>query len=139
MNTGAKTPHQGYNLKRIREMLGIKQDALALSLGVSQQFISQLEQKEIIDAQTLEKLAKALGVSEEAIRNFNEEIAINIIANTITNHDQSAVVSNFPVFNPIEKIVSLYDEKIQLYERLLQSEREKNELLQQLLGKYQSS
>ncbi|WP_310586788.1 helix-turn-helix domain-containing protein [Runella salmonicolor] len=44
-------------MKRIREMLGIKQDALALSLGVSQQAISQLEQKEIIDAHTLEKLA----------------------------------------------------------------------------------
>jgi len=32
-------------------------------------------------------------------------------------------------FNPIHKIVELYDEKVALLERLLQSEREKVELL----------
>ena len=38
--------HQGHNVKRIREILGIKQDALAIKLGLSQQAVSQLEQKE---------------------------------------------------------------------------------------------
>lgn len=105
-------------------MLGIKQDALATSLGVSQQTISQLEQKEIIDALMLEKLSKSLGVSEEAIKNFSEEVAINIISNTY--HDNAASVQYN--FNPIDKIV-------ELYERLLLVEKERNELLQQLLNK----
>lgn len=126
--------HQGRNVKRIREMLGIKQDVLATSLGLSQQAISQLERKEVLDATVLEKVSKVLGVSEEAIKNFTEEVAINIVANTINNHDQSTVVNYYPTFNPIDKMVELYDEKTALYERLLQSEQEKNELLQKLLN-----
>ena len=128
------TVHQGRNVKRIREILGIKQDALATSLGLSQQAISQLERKEVLDTAALEKVAKVLGVSEEAIKNFTEESAINIVANTINNHDQSTVVNYYPTFNPIDKIVELYDEKIALYERMLAMEREKNELFQKLLN-----
>lgn len=121
------TIHHGRNVKRIREILGIKQDVLATSLGLSQQAVSQLEHKEIIDAPVLEKVSKALGVPEEAIKNFTDEAAINIVANTINNHDQSTVVNYYPTFNPIDKIV-------ELYERMLVIEREKNELLQKLLN-----
>jgi hypothetical protein len=49
----------------------------------------------------------------------------------VNNHDQAAMFNYYPTFNPIEKIVSLYDEKVALLERLLQSEREKVELLKQ--------
>lgn len=136
MNTTrtAPRPHQGRNMKRIREMLGIKQDSLAVGLGLTQQAVSQLEQKETLDDPLLEKVAKLLGVPEDAIQNFTEETAINIIANTITNHDQAAVVNYYPTFNPIDKIVELYDEKIALYERMLAMEREKNELLQKFFN-----
>jgi len=43
--------HEGRNVKRFREMLGIKQDALAADLGDdwNQQRVSLLEQKETID------------------------------------------------------------------------------------------
>ena len=45
-----KTIHQGRNVKRFREMLGIKQERLALELGEdwNQRKISLLEQKEVI-------------------------------------------------------------------------------------------
>jgi hypothetical protein len=41
------------------------------------------------------------------------------------------VFSNTSVktFNPIDKIVALYDEKVALLERLIQAEKEKNDLL----------
>jgi transcriptional regulator with XRE-family HTH domain len=129
-----QTIHHGRNVKRIREMLGIKQDALATSLGLSQQAISQLEQKEVLDKAALQKVSKALGVSEEVIENFNDEAAVNIVANTINNHDQASVINYYPTFNPIDKIVELYDQNIVLYERMLTMEREKNELLQKLLN-----
>lgn len=118
------TIHEGKNVKRLREILGIKQDALALDLGLSQQAISQLEQRESIDKELLEKVAKALRVSPEAIKNFNEEAAINIIATTFNSHDNSSSINYQPTFNfnPIDKI-------IELYERLLQSEKEKIELM----------
>ena len=35
----------------------------------------------------------------------------------------------------MDKIVELYNEKIELYERMLQAEKEKVELLQKLLNK----
>ena len=49
--TNTKKIHEGRNVKRFREMLGIKQDALAADLGDdwNQQKISLLEQKETID------------------------------------------------------------------------------------------
>jgi transcriptional regulator with XRE-family HTH domain len=128
MNNTAAMPHQGRNVKRIREMLGIKQDALAIDLDMSQQAVSLLEQKETLDAPVLEKVAKILGVPEDAIKNFSEDAAINIISSTL--HDNAGSINhNCSLnFNPIEKIV-------ELYERMLQTEKEKNELLQKLLDK----
>jgi transcriptional regulator with XRE-family HTH domain len=122
------TIHEGRNVKRIREILGIKQEALALELGISQQAISSLEQKEALDKEMLEKVAKALKVSPEAISNFNEEAAINIISNTFTSHDSSILhaVNYQCTFNPFDKIV-------ELYEALLKSEREKIVLLEKML------
>ena len=52
-----KTVHEGRNVKRIREILGIKQDTLANELGLSQQAISALEQKERIDDKVLEDVS----------------------------------------------------------------------------------
>lgn len=126
----AKRPHHGQNVKRIREILGIKQEVLALALGASQQTISQIEKKEKIEEETLEKLAKAMNVSPESIENFSEEAAINIISTTFNSHDNSTSIAYNSTlnFNPIDKI-------IELYERLLAIEKEKNELLQQLQAK----
>lgn len=125
--------HQGHNVKRIREIFGIKQEALAVSLGLSQQAVSQLEQKEVLDTATLEKISKTLGVSSDAIKNFNEQSAVTIVSSTL--HDNSGSVFHNPVFNPIEKWLETIEENKKLYERLLQSEKEKVELLQKLLNK----
>ncbi|SFQ31258.1 helix-turn-helix domain-containing protein [Parafilimonas terrae] len=118
--------HEGHNVKRIREILGIKQDALAIDLEITQQAVSLLEQKETIDAPTLDKVAKALGVTADAIRNFNEEATFNIISNNYHDHSSSV---NYQ-FNSIEKIVELYQQKMELYERML---KEKNELIDKLM------
>ena len=126
--------HQGRNVKRIREILGIKQDALAYDLNLSQQAISQLEQKESIDPALLEEISKALKVPVEAIKNFDEDKAINIIASNNNGRDNSSAVNFQCIFNPLEKLMETIDENKKLYERLLQVEREKNELLQKMLA-----
>ena len=127
MTPETNTIHQGRNVKRFREMLGIKQEALASELGEdwNQKKISMLEQKEIIEPSLLEQVAKALKVPKEAIENFDEEKAVNIIANTF--HDEaSAYNENYKCnFNPIDKIV-------ELYEALIKSEKEKVEMWQRL-------
>lgn len=123
--------HIGRKISRIREIRGIKQDALATELGVSQQAISKIEQSEEVEDSTLEKIAKVLGVSSDAIKNFNEESIFNIISNTFNSNDHSTLnaINAQCSFNPIDKVVELYNEKVELLERLLQSEREKVEIL----------
>ncbi|SDP99684.1 Helix-turn-helix domain-containing protein [Mucilaginibacter sp. OK268] len=134
MSTTAENPnkiHQGRNVKRFREMLGLKQEALALELGGewSQKRVSLLEQKEVIEDDIIEQVAKILKVPEEAIKNFNEEAVFNIIGNTVNNHDQAAFFNYYPTFNPIDKLIELFEENKKLYQELLASEREKVELL----------
>lgn len=90
--------------------------------------ISALEQKEVIDEPLLEQVAKLLKVPAEAIKNFDEEAAVNVISNTFTSHDTSTLnaINHYCTFNPIDKIVELYD-------ALVKSEKEKVELLQKVL------
>ncbi|MDB5222150.1 MAG: transcriptional regulator [Chitinophagaceae bacterium] len=129
-----KTIHEGRNVKRIREMLGIKQDVLANDLGLSQQAISQLEQKEALDKDMLEKISALLKVPVEAIKNFDEERTINIIASNNNGKDNSSAVNFQCTFNPLEKLMETVEENKKLYERLLQSEKEKVEMLQGVIA-----
>jgi len=130
--------HEGRNVKRFREMLGIKQETLAAGLGEdwTQKKISLLEQKETIEPAILEQVAKILNVPAEAIRNFDEEQAIHNIQN---NYD-SAVVNAGPTinykctFNPLDKWAEEIAENRRLYERLLQAEKEKMALLEKILA-----
>lgn len=137
-----KTIHQGRNVKRFREMLGIKQEALALELGEdwNQRKISLLEQKEVIEEDLLAEVAKVLKVPVEAIKNFDEEQVINIVTNTFSDFKDHAIASPVAMnyqcnFNPIEKWAEEIAENRRLYERLLKAEEEKIEILKQLLEK----
>lgn len=140
-----KTIHIGRKVGRLRELLGIKQDVVADKLGISQQAVSKLEQSENIEDATLERVAKALGVNIEAIKNFSEESVINNIQNNYegSNKGAASVFNTYPyqcTFNPLEKYVealarleALNEENKKLYEALLASEREKVAMLQKML------
>ncbi|MVZ67447.1 helix-turn-helix domain-containing protein [Sphingobacterium sp. DK4209] len=119
--------HEGRNIKRFREMLGMKQEALAFELGEdwTQKKVSQLEAKEAIENDIIEQVARILKVSPDAIKNFNEESVFNVINNTF--QDSSSVNNNYLcTINPLEKI-------IELYERLVIAEKEKVTYLEELL------
>ena len=132
--------HMGKNIARIREIKGMKQETLAAELGISQQAVSQLEQKETMDKEKLEEVAQALGVTPEAIRAFNEDAAFTFI-NSNAFHDNSALNTftsgnnqNYqPTFNPLDKIMEQSVKIEELYKALLKSEQEKNELLEKML------
>lgn len=126
-----KKVHQGRNVKRFREMLGVKQEALAFDLGDdwNQKKISLLEQKDEVDVALLQKISEALKIPVEAFQNFDEEQAINIIANTFDNCQQPASVFYNSQINPLEQVIKLHEEKIALYERML---KEKEEMMQRM-------
>jgi len=117
----AETIHIGRKIGRIRELRGIKQEVLAAELGISQSAVSLIERSETIDEDKLQQVAQVLGVSAEAIKNFSEEVLVFHIQNM---HDNAtAYAYNFQcTYNPLDKVV-------ELYERLLASEREKTELM----------
>ena len=130
MTTATKPNHIGRKIARIRELRGMKQETLAQELGISQQSISHIEQSETLDDEKLEEVAKVLGVSKEVIENFNEDAVFNNIQN---NYDSSVVNAGPAVnynctFNPLDKVV-------ELYERLVQAEKDKVTYLEELLKK----
>lgn len=124
METTTKPKHIGRNISRIRELRQMKQEALAQAIGVSQQTISAIENSEHVDEEKLEQIATALGVNAETLRNFSEDAIFNYFNSF---HDSS--VNHGPynncTFNPLDKV-------IELYERLLEVEKEKNVLLDKL-------
>lgn len=125
--TEKRTVHLGRNVQRTREILGMKQLTLADITGMSQQNISKLEQSEFIPDDTLEKLAKGLGVTVEFVKSFSEEKTILNIQNYHTYNDNAVNSTQYqPTITnnnePVDKIV-------ELFEKLLKSEQEKVELL----------
>ncbi|MCL1670774.1 helix-turn-helix domain-containing protein [Elizabethkingia ursingii] len=131
--------HQGRNVKRFREMLGIKQEALAFDIGGdwNQKKVSLLEQKEVIEDALLQQIAEVLKIPVEAIQNFDEEQAVNIISNTFTASDNATgfIYNHYPTFNPIDKIIQLYEEKTALYERMLKEKDDMMARLEKLIDK----
>ena len=136
--------HHGKNLRRFREWYGWKQEALAFEMGDdwTQKKISLLEQKDVIEDEILKQLSTVLKVPVEAFDILQEESCVNFINNTISDVENfeniggtgNTVAGNY-INNPIEKWLEVIDENKKLYERLLQSEREKVEMLQELLKK----
>ncbi|OOV13242.1 helix-turn-helix domain-containing protein [Flavobacterium sp. LM4] len=128
MSTATKPKHIGRNISRIRELKDMKQEALAQALGISQQAVSAIENSETVDEQKLIEVAKALEVSVEAIKSFSDEGVINYFNsfhdNVVTT---GSIFATNCTFNPLDKVV-------ELYERLVQAEKDKVEYLEKLLS-----
>ncbi|OOV19004.1 helix-turn-helix domain-containing protein [Flavobacterium sp. LM4] len=131
--------HQGRNVKRFREMLNIKQEALAYDLGEdwNQKKISMLEQKDVIEDKLLKQISAILKIPVEAFQNFDEEQAVNIISNTFNIEKEAYIGNAKPVFNinPLDELKKLHEEKIALYERMLKEKDEMMARLEKLISK----
>ena len=120
----AAIPHIGRKIERIRTLKGIKQDILAEKIGISQGTLSKIEKSAKVDEAKLKTVADALEMSVDAIKNFDEDALTNLINNIHDNSfDNHSIAFIYNQFNPIEKIV-------ELYERLLDGERKRNDLLE---------
>ena len=109
--------HLGYNIKRIREMKGYSQKAIAEKLGMSitgygniERGISDVKDKRLI------AIAKALDVTMEAIQDFNPD----------TYFDTSSSNKKDVLINSAEK---------ELYEKIIQQKDEEIAYLRNLLKK----
>jgi len=122
--------HQGHNIRRIRQYKGIKQITLAEMIGVGQQAISSYERKRMLDEGLLLRIAEALQVEPEAIKEMEEgETTINIENSTFEQGSTNNIANTIggdQIVHPIKEMVDLFKE-------LLTVQRENNEILQKIL------
>lgn len=126
MDTVNYTPlvHIGRKIERVRRLRGLTQTELGDALGITKQAVSKMEQTEKIEDEKVKQVADALGVTEEGLKSFNEE---KVLYNTINFYENcgvnaSSISANTETVNnfPIEKT-------IEIFEKLLQKEKEKFE------------
>lgn len=111
-------------------MLGIKQDALAHELGDdwNQRKVSLLEQKEVVEPAILAQVSTVLKLPVEVFQSLDEEGTVTIISNQFDNGAIGYQRNEQCTFNPLDKVM-------ELFERLLASEKEKVELMKEIVGK----
>ncbi len=121
---------KGEKIERARRVIGLTQGELASRLGgITKQALSKWEKSEEINEAKLEQVAFALGVTKEFIDKCNDEALLFHIEHLRENSSTYSFYFHC-TFNPLDKVV-------ELYERLLQVEKEKNEYLISKLNELQ--
>lgn len=120
----ADSVHLGRKIERVRRLRGMTQTELGELLGVTKQAISKMEQTEKLNDDRLNEIASALGVTVEGLKKYNEETVLYNTNNTYENCGAVTSANTIHTLNnyPIEKT-------IELFEKLLDREREKFESL----------
>lgn len=133
-----KAIHHGHNLRLARIWKNMTQESLADKLNVYQTDISTLEQKEKIDDKMLDRIAKALEIPKDFFTDFSLGDLVN--SYNVNNSDTYTMTTgenatgnelNQLKHQNIEKQENTYypiDTVKELYERLLEKEREIAEL-----------
>ena len=137
-NIKTKNVHQGANVRKLRQLVGMKQTTFGEMLGMNQQSVSRLEQKRVLEEDTLFKVANILHVAPDIIRNLEENPTSIVIENNTfqTGSSNVGVVENQRdniVNHPVDQLMALNKEQASLYERMLTIEKEKTALLEKLL------
>jgi len=140
--------HIGKNIKKIRELNGIKQDALARDINMSQQDISDIEKRKTVDDATLALIAQALNVSTDTIKHFDSEALLRNVTNNFNDNAVVHLQNQNPSFydqamqenhiTSIEKITELYERLLQESRETLDRERARNANLEALVTKLRS-
>lgn len=114
--------HLGRKIERVRRLRGMNQTDLGRLLGITKQAVSKMEQLEKIEEERLKEIANALGVTEEGLKNFDDE---KVLYNTVNFYENCGVnadaisanmetVNNFPI-----------DKAIEFFEKLLEAQQNK--------------
>ncbi|MGN6602259.1 MAG: helix-turn-helix domain-containing protein [Ginsengibacter sp.] len=89
--------HIGRNIRALRQLRGMKQETFARELGIAQQNVSKMENKEAITEEQLKNVAKVLDVTSDMIRNFDEKVIVN---NNFLFNDQ--------IINPVKEVIEYF-------------------------------
>lgn len=128
--------HHGHNIRRIRQRKGLKQDAMAALVNLSQQTVSRYEAAREIDEEMLQRFAKALDVPVETLENMGEDgMTVFIENNNVTASENDNIeLGSYRADDHSEKIFNPIDKVVELYERLLKEEKDRNDVLEKRLS-----
>lgn len=93
--------HIGQNIRDMRLLKGMKQDTLGKAMGIAQQNVSKMEQKELPTEEILERAAKALGTTVEAIKKFDKDNDYQFFFYTGEQHN-----------HPIKEVIKYFKEEL---------------------------
>ncbi len=115
----------GEKIRKVRELKNLSQENIATELEMSLAGYGRIERNEVdINLEKLHKIASIFKIKPEELLTFDDTFVFNI-----SGTNSYAGYNNNPVYNhsfPIE-IKQLYEDKITLLEKLLQSKD--NEIL----------
>ena len=99
--------HLGRKIERVRRLRGMSQTELGELLGITKQAVSKMEQNENIDDERLEKIASALGVTVDGLKEYNEQTVLYNTNNFYENCGVKNAIGNNQTFNnfPIEQAI----------------------------------
>lgn len=124
--------HHGRNLVRLMNRKGLKVEDLEKALQLSQTQVQELMEMKKIDDKMLDKLAKALDVSVETIKNMKEEEPSVIFENNTFNiNNDNGTNSNIVGQTNHNKYDNVsFTQIIEAYRLMLKQEREEVSKLQ---------
>lgn len=118
----------GNKIKNIRELKNFTQEYMADKLEISQAAYSKLEKGDLkISQDKLNKIAEILDVNLEDIKDFDNKRILNSY-NSIKGNNSNITYSN----QDIILIRKLYEDKINLLEKLIQKQEEEIKNLKNL-------
>lgn len=128
-DTTQEEAHLGNNVRKLRSVLGLSQSDLADKMKMPASQLCKLEQQRHIDDEMLDKIAEAMGVSVDTIKNYNHEATINFIIsnNTFSGEDNKIAFgtsshNDHRTINPLEKVSELYEQIIKEKEQNIRNE-----------------
>ncbi|SEM07968.1 hypothetical protein SAMN05216436_101347 [bacterium A37T11] len=124
--------HLGKRLAKVRRDYEWSQAEAATHFpgNRSQQYVSDLEQKAVIEEPELQEAATAYQVTPAYIRNIKESALESMVINMYDNK-QAFGPYNTNHFNPLEELLKAHEENKQLF-------REKEALIQRIIDKLEA-
>lgn len=126
--------HLGRRVERVRRLRGMTQTELGDLLGITKQAVSKMEQAEKIDDERLDKIASALGVTVEGLKEYNEETVLyntnNFYENcgvktAVSNTGNNQIFNNFPLEQAVELFEKLLDKQREQFKNLKKAKEQK--------------
>lgn len=129
----------GCKVKKMRELMGLKQEYMAASIGISQSRYSEIESGIAnITLERLEKISEVLNTTPEAIQAYDEKAIVNFLTPPLTygiTPEATAYLPQLPteIRVIVNEIATVFEAKISNQMREIQHIKQELDSLRTLI------